>query len=1151
MSETRKLAAILVADIVGYSRLTGVDEELTLARLRTLRSDLIDPTIAVHQGRIVKRTGDGAIVEFRSVVEAVRCAMEVRSGLAERNAGLPAEKRIEARVGIHLGDVVEESDGDLMGDGVNVAARLEGICEPGCVCLSAAAYEQVRDKLHVTFVDMGEQSLKNIARPMRAYMLRVAEGGAASQAATLAARARRSVWRWATIAAAFLAVLIAAGWFGPRVFAPWRSPASLPAAVEDKLASEPRLSIVVLPFANLSGDPEQDYFADGLTDDLTTDLSHLPGSFVIAHNTAMIYKGKPADVKEIGRDFGVRYALEGSVRRVGETITINAQLISTETGAHVWADRFEGDRGKLGELQVEAVARIANALGVQLVQAESLRAMRERPNNPDAVDLVMRGSAAMNKVSGPESLNRAIGFFDQALRLDPDSPQALTGKAVAQLYRLYAFGIGDRKVVIDDAKQAADRVLASQPNNAGALFVKAMVFAGTGQYDATLANLDAAIGSDRNFALAYAEISNTLLMLGRAEEAIKPAEQALRLNPHDSSQNTAGWYYLCNAYAHLAQWEKAIGWCEKSAASNPSNFWPYFDLAAANGWLGRPSEASAAVAELHKLKPGFTVQDYLALPHPDNAKWKSEDQRIVEGLRKAGLPERLIDGRFTNVIAIPVVDADTEAIRGELFKPQGAGPFPAVIYLGFCRSFYDEGEGVVEKILLERLPTKGFATLILDPYMARRQPNGVCEELDSKADWYARRLAEDAYAALNVLAKLPDIDPKRVFLLGYGLGANSALLATDSRGAANRPVTFAGVVSYWPYCGYGTDFPVPTLVVKGEKDDWSPASLCTDIKGRPNLEVVVYPGVTSAFPLPGARDFMGRHEVYDEKATQDAQARTEAFLAAHAKWKSEDRRIVEGLPKAGLPEGPPRMGGGYTNVIAIPVDDPDTKAIAGALFKPQGAGPFPAVIYLGFCAGFDEQVERAVQKTWVERLPTKGFATLIVDPYTPRGQANGVCDQADTSGSNAYRYALRAAEDAYAALNALAKLPDINPKRVFLLGYGHAGNLAILATDSHAAANHPLTFAGVVSYWPWCGFGTDFPVPTLVLIGEKDDWSSPGLCTAIKDKPNLEVVVLPGATNSFALPGVSDHLGHHTVYDEKAARDAQARTEAFLAAHMK
>src|SRR5271157_5801556 len=397
MSETRKITAILVSDVVGYSRLAGADEEGTLARLRALRSDLIDPTISVHHGRVVKRPGDGSIIEFRSVVDAVRCAVEVQNGLIERNAGLPQERRIEFRVGIHLGDVVEEADGDLMGDGVNIAARLEGICEPGGICLSAAAYEQVRDKLHVSFVDLGEQNLKNIARPVRAYALKV--GAAASGVPTaVGAKPHARALRWSALAAALVAIVIAAGWFGWQKFAPPPAPA-LPSAstvANEKLAQAPRMSIVVLPFANLSGDPEQDYFADGLTDDLTTDLSHLPGSFVIAHDTALSFKGKPVDAKQLGRDLGVRYALEGSVQRVGETITVNAQLISTETGAHIWADRFDGERSKLGQLQVEFVSRLANSLAVELMRAEALRAARERPNNPDAVGLAMQGWAACN-----------------------------------------------------------------------------------------------------------------------------------------------------------------------------------------------------------------------------------------------------------------------------------------------------------------------------------------------------------------------------------------------------------------------------------------------------------------------------------------------------------------------------------------------------------------------------------------------------------------------------------------------------------------------------------------------------------------------------------------------------------------------------------
>jgi adenylate cyclase len=336
MAETRKLAAILVSDVVGYSRLAGADEDRILARLRTLRSDLIDPTIAIHHGRIVKRTGDGAIIEFRSVVDAVRCAIEVQNGMRERNAGVPDDQKIQFRVGIHVGDVVEESDGDLMGDGVNIAARLEGVANPGAICLSEDAYRQVQQRLDLKVTDLGATQLKNIAQPIRVYSLEV---GAPAQpklaprgqpSAPIAKRGGR-FWPWPAIAAmVFLALL--AGTYA------WRTGlVSQLTGASDKLKNAPHLSIVVLPFANLSGDPEQEYFADGITDDLTTDLSHILDSFVIARNTAFTYKGKSVDVKEIGRDLGVRYALEGSVRRVGETITINAQLISTETDAHIWA----------------------------------------------------------------------------------------------------------------------------------------------------------------------------------------------------------------------------------------------------------------------------------------------------------------------------------------------------------------------------------------------------------------------------------------------------------------------------------------------------------------------------------------------------------------------------------------------------------------------------------------------------------------------------------------------------------------------------------------------------------------------------------------------------------------------------------------------
>jgi adenylate cyclase len=405
VSETRKIVAILAADVVGYSRLAGTDEDRILARLRALRSDLIDPTIAVHNGRVVKRTGDGSIVEFRSAVDAVRCAIEVQNAMVERNAGVPEDRQIVFRIGIHIGDVVEETDGDLMGDGVNIAARLEGICEPGAICLSEDAYRQVKGRLHFAVTDLGQTQLKNIVDLVRVYSLEVgkpAQVKPATQSHPIVP-APKPLPFWRSAMAAALAVVIVALAAGAYAWKSSLAPRLLGvSAVEDKVATAPHLSIVVLPFANISADPEQDYFADGITDDLTTDLSHLLDSFVISHSTAFTYKGKAVDVKEIGRDLGVRYALEGTVRRVGEVITVNAQLISTATGAHVWAERFEGERAKLGELQVSVVARIANALGAELTRAESLRALREHPDNPDAIDLCDASEASV----APNGLQR-------------------------------------------------------------------------------------------------------------------------------------------------------------------------------------------------------------------------------------------------------------------------------------------------------------------------------------------------------------------------------------------------------------------------------------------------------------------------------------------------------------------------------------------------------------------------------------------------------------------------------------------------------------------------------------------------------------------------------------------------------------------------
>src|SRR5271170_4578643 len=413
MAGIRKIAAILMADIVGYSRLAGADEDRTLSRLRGLRSDLIDTAVAAHHGRIVKRTGDGAMVEFRSVVDAVRCAIEIQNGLAERNAGVLPERRIEFRVGIHLGDVVEESDGDLMGDGVNIAARLEGIASPGGICLSNSAYEQVRDKVKETFIDLGDKELKNIARPVRAYAVKIGSEGATAT----------------------------------------------PLAQPPESSGPPRLSIVVLPFANMGGDPEQDYFVDGVTESLTTDLSRIANSFVIARNTAFAYKGKPLDVKQIGRELGVRYVLEGSVQRGGSRMRVNVQLIDAANGNHLWAERFDKPVADLFDMQDEIVSRLANQLRAELIAAEARRA--ERESNPDSMDLYFQGVASFN--SGNREQARI--YFERAVALDPGNVDALVGVARVDASVGSAYTSDDRDAQLRSAEAALIKALSMAPGN--------------------------------------------------------------------------------------------------------------------------------------------------------------------------------------------------------------------------------------------------------------------------------------------------------------------------------------------------------------------------------------------------------------------------------------------------------------------------------------------------------------------------------------------------------------------------------------------------------------------------------------------------------------------------------------------------------------
>jgi TolB-like protein/class 3 adenylate cyclase len=592
MSETRKIAAILVADVVGYSRLAGADEDRTLSRLRGLRSDLIDPAIAAHHGRIVKRTGDGSLIEFRSVVDAVRCAIEVQNGLVERNAGLPPERRIEFRVGIHLGDVVEESDGDLMGDGVNIAARLESICQPGAVCLSEDAYRQVKGRLDLAVSDLGPKELKNIADPIRVYSLQVG----------VPAQAKRA-----------------------------------PAPTSEKSAP-PRLSIVVLPFANIGGDPEQEHFVDGVTESLTTDLSRLRGAYVVARNTAFTYKGKPVDVKTIGRELNVRYVLEGSAQRGGNRMRLNVQLIDAESGHHLWAERFDKPLADLFDMQDEIVARLANTLDAQLRSAEARRA--ERAPQPDSMDLYSQGLAWLNKGFTPVNVTRARSFYDRALIADPDNVEALVGSAVADMSDGLMFFVADPMAAFAAAEAKLTKVLSSVPDHARGHMFLGYVEIFTKRAVDGIAECEHALTLDRNLAQAHAFIGRGKILIGRAEETETHVGEALRLSPRDTLTYT--WMRIAGAAKnHLGNWEEAVAWYRRSIEANRN--WPqtHFELGAPLAWLDRLDEARSAVKTGLALDANFTIARARAnwTAMSDDPTYLAQIEGVVEGLRKAGLPE--------------------------------------------------------------------------------------------------------------------------------------------------------------------------------------------------------------------------------------------------------------------------------------------------------------------------------------------------------------------------------------------------------------------------------------------------------------------------------------------------------------------------------
>jgi adenylate cyclase len=630
MSETRKLAAILVADVVGYSRLAGADEDRTLARLRGLRSDLIDPAIGAHHGRIVKRTGDGSIIEFRSVVDAVRCAIEVQTGLIERNAGVPPERRIEYRVGIHLGDVVEESDGDLMGDGVNIAARLEGVAKPGAICLSEDAYRQVKSRLDLKVSDLGATQLTNIADPVRVYSLEVGQSGEAksmpagtrgSRAKAPASKPRLGSASLAAALAALLLLAIASGWF-------------LLAGRSVKPAPAGHLSIVVLPFANLSGDPAQDYFADGVTESLTTELSRIRDSFVIARNTAFTYKGKSIDAKDVGKELGVRYVLEGSVQRDQNRVRVNAQLVDAESGSHLWADRFEEDAADLFKLQDQVVARLAGSLGYALTNAEAQKGVRS--NNPDVIDLTMRGWTLIwlgyqqSQKERQDSNIAAQASFDRALAIDPNDADALAGSAYTY-YQDFLFGWSDAKTDYEaKVPGQANRAIALAPDNPRGYLPKAAYLALSRRASEGLGVAEAGLAVDPNFVPLYLPLIVAENSLGRYEQAKADAERAMCLSPRDPIVSV--WHVdVGDAEINLGHFAAAIDEYRKAIDLGRHTFYAYPNLSAAYAQAGEMEEAKTALAEARRLNPKLTVK--FMIEHTPNL------PTVFDGVRKAGLPE--------------------------------------------------------------------------------------------------------------------------------------------------------------------------------------------------------------------------------------------------------------------------------------------------------------------------------------------------------------------------------------------------------------------------------------------------------------------------------------------------------------------------------
>jgi len=578
----RRLAAILATDVAGYSRLMGADEEGTLARLKALRSELLDPKATAYGGRIVKTTGDGALIEFPSAVDAVNHAIDVQRSMARRNVDLDNKTRIELRMGINVGDVIVDGE-DIFGDGVNVAARLEPLAEPGGICISGTVYDQVRGRVEAPFKDLGEQLLKNIAEPVRVFAL-----APEAEKSDTGATATEAIFR--------------------------------------------RPAVAVLPFENLSGDPGQEFFADGLTEDLITALSQWRSFPVIARNSTFAYKGQSPDIRKVGEELGARYVIEGSVRKSGRRLRVTAQLINTDTGHHVWAERYDRDIEDFFELQDEITQQISAVIAPELDRAEQHRMVGKRPESLDAWECYQRGMSLWLMLKKDENA-KARALFERAIELDPNFVPPYVGYVRA--YYVDA-RLGYAKADRDKAMQAATRAIELDKDDALANYALGLIYILDRDHEAAISELEYAIQLNPSFVSPHALLGHALSSSGRAEEAIPHFEQAIRLNPHDP---LIGLNYarMARAYLHLHKHEEAVKWAQQGRRRRHSFNWSLPSLlASALAHLGRLDEARRAVEEMNELEPGITVEFARAhTPVTDTA----YVDHYLDGLRKAGLPD--------------------------------------------------------------------------------------------------------------------------------------------------------------------------------------------------------------------------------------------------------------------------------------------------------------------------------------------------------------------------------------------------------------------------------------------------------------------------------------------------------------------------------